>query len=189
MRTPKISALNNLIDYLNINGENIEKLSLDSNAININAWLSGFIDADGSFQVRATDAGKYPAKVDGNFLIEQRKTDISGLSLYDILSKLAEYLLTVVKSIKTTTENPKYRVRTTSMGGNKKLIDYLTLFPLFSSKYLDYLAWLEVVKIIESGNHITQQGIDKIKELKRTMNDSRTIFNWDHLNNFYSLYE
>lgn len=33
---------------------------------------------------------------------------------------------------------PAYSVTTSSLAANKILIDYLTAFPLFSSKFLDY---------------------------------------------------
>lgn len=48
MRTPKINALYNMIDWLNMHklGEKdqITKLPLDSSPINSNSWLAGFID-------------------------------------------------------------------------------------------------------------------------------------------------
>lgn len=56
MRTPKIHSLHKLIDFLN----NSKKKELDDSLIDSNAWLSGFIEADGSFQIRATINGKYP---------------------------------------------------------------------------------------------------------------------------------
>jgi hypothetical protein len=51
MRTPKINQLYKLIDYLNNKGYNINKYPLDNSSLNYNAWLSGFIDADGHFFV------------------------------------------------------------------------------------------------------------------------------------------
>ena len=188
MRTPKINALYGLIDYLNNNGQNINKLALDSSPINSNAWFSGFIDADGSFSIRVTDVGKYPAKVECKFEIEQRQMDISGFSLLDILSKFAAFLLTEVKVTRGSTNNPKFRVRTTTTRANYNLIDYLTKFPLFSGKYLDYLVWVDVVNMFKAGEHKSQTGRDRIKELRQIINDNRTIFTWDHLNEFYSLY-
>ena len=50
MRTPKIEALYRLIDWLNKNrNSNITKLPLDNSPLSDNAWLSGFIEADGNF--------------------------------------------------------------------------------------------------------------------------------------------
>ncbi|PVZ96508.1 hypothetical protein BB558_007595 [Smittium angustum] len=103
MRTPKINALYNLIDCINSNyGKNIKKLSKDNSPLISNAWLSGFIDGDGSFSIRLTEK-------------EQRQKDISGFSMLEVLETLAEFLLTTVKETKTLTHNPKFRVRTTNI--------------------------------------------------------------------------
>ena len=201
MRTPKIESLYKLIDYLNSKGENLIKLPLDSSLIDSNSWLSGFIEGDGHFNIRSTEKGKYPAKVECKFEIEQRQihlkrelkgkgvfsdlTELNKKSMYPIMLKIGEYLLSTVKETKITTKNPKYRVRTTSLNGNRRLINYLEKYPLFSSKYLDYLVWKEVLGIFERGEHRTVEGRDKIKELKLTINDNRKIFIWDHLNKFY----
>ena len=55
MRTPKIYSLYNLIDWLNLRFEeiNIPKKPLNMSPLESNAWLSGFIDADGAFKVLA----------------------------------------------------------------------------------------------------------------------------------------
>ena len=101
--------------------------------------MSGFIEADGSFQVRSTSEGKYPEKVECKFELEQRQKDKSGAGLDEIMGDLAGLLKTRVKETKKGTKSQKYRVRTTSLSGNKVLVKYLEDYPLFSSKYNDYL--------------------------------------------------
>ena len=56
MRTPKIYALYNLIDWLNLKFEdiNIPKKYINNSPLDSNAWLSGFIEADGHFSVRTS---------------------------------------------------------------------------------------------------------------------------------------
>lgn len=51
MRTPKIIALHNLIDWFNLNISdcNISKLPLDTSPLNNNSWLAGFTEGDGGF--------------------------------------------------------------------------------------------------------------------------------------------
>jgi len=54
MRTPKIEALHRLMKWLNNRPDQIENfplLPLDNSPILANTWLSGFIEADGSFYV------------------------------------------------------------------------------------------------------------------------------------------
>lgn len=55
MRTPKIHSLNALIDFLNeTKGTTIEKHPVSIESLDSNPWLSGFIEADASIQVRTT---------------------------------------------------------------------------------------------------------------------------------------
>lgn len=67
------------------------------------------------------------------------------------------------------------------------LLNYLDNHPLFGTKYLDAKDWIKVVSIFEKGEHKSPGGINKIVEIKSLMNDRRTIFTWDHLQDFYNL--
>ena len=46
---------------------------------------------------------------------------------------------------------------------------------------------MKVVNLFEKGEHKGKIGIEKIVQIKSFMNDKRTIFTWDHLQNFYNL--
>jgi hypothetical protein len=48
-------------------------------------------------------------------------------------------LNTEVKRIRVNKPSPEYRVRTVNLKGNIMIINYLLNYPLFSSKYLDFL--------------------------------------------------
>jgi len=43
-----------------------------------------------------------------------------------------------VKSTKGDSYNPQYRVRTTNLKGNLAVVNYLTKYPLFGTKFSDY---------------------------------------------------
>ena len=77
-----------------------------------------------------------------------------------------------------------YIVKVENQNSIKLLIDYLDIYPLLSSKYLDFLCWKIVFNEIINKNHMTVEGRKIASEQKSQMNDSRTYFNWDHLNNF-----
>ena len=187
MRTPKIQSLYNLIDWLNYSkNTNFIKEPLNNSSLDSNAWLSGFIEADGSFQVRATLSGKYP-KLECKLEITQRQKDHNGNSNFEFLEKIAEFLLTTVKSVRENRLNPEYRVRTTSLRGNLIFSNYLENYPLFGSKYLDAKDWLKIISIFKQGEHKDQKGVEKIIQIKSSMNDKRTYFTWDHLQDFYNL--
>ena len=82
---------------------------------------------------------------------------------------------------------PQYRVRTTSLNSNKLLENYLNSYPLFGTKYLDYKDWVQILSIFKDSKHGRRPSIDKVKSIKSNMNDGRTVFVWDHLQNFYKL--
>jgi len=54
------------------------------------------------------------------------------------LQEIALNIKSVVKFIRNNSNNPQYRIRTTSLKANLAVVDYLTKYPLFGSKYLDY---------------------------------------------------
>jgi len=188
MRTPKIYALYNLIDWLNLKFEeiNIPKKSLNNSPLDSNAWLSGFIEADGHFSVRTTTTSKYP-RVECKFELSQRQNDHNSRSNLNFLEIIANFLFTSIKAVRMNKPKPEYRVRTTSLNGNLVLENYLDKFPLFGSKYLDYKDWIKVLNYFKSGQFKHKDNIEKIILIKSCMNDKRTIFIWDHLNKFYNL--
>jgi len=189
MKTPKIHSLNKLIDWVNKKkGLNIEKKMINVEKISSTAWLSGFIDADGHFSVRTSVVGKYP-RIECRFELSQRQIDHNNCNNYSYLKEIADFLITDVKSIRITKPNPEYRVRTTNLRANHLLINYLDEYPLFSSKYLNYIDWLKVLKYFECKEHTNLEAIKNIIKIKSGMNDRRTEFNWDHLNKFYNLYK
>lgn len=185
MRTPKINSLYKLIDYYQGN-INIEKKPLNNKPLESNAWLSGFIEADGSFQVRSTLRGKYP-KFECKLEISQRQTDHKGFSNQEFLNKIADLFNTEVKETRLNKSTPEYRVRTTNLQGNNQAKNYLIKYPLFGTKYLDSIDWMKVVDLFNNGEHKTELGKEKILNIKSNMNDKRTVFTWDHLQNFYKL--
>jgi hypothetical protein len=169
MRTSKINKFYLLIDWLNqYHHLNIIKKDKDISSLDSNAWLSGLIDADGQFSIRTTLESK---KIECKFELSQKTMDI--------LNNIASFLLTTVKVHRT-----NYRIRTTSLKGNLNLVNYLMDFPLFSSKYLDYLDWLKVLNYFKEKK---SKDLKEIIKIKNQMNDKRTFFYWDHLNNFYKL--
>lgn len=187
MRTPKLYSLNALIDFLNeTKGTCIKKYSVSTEPLDSNPWLSGFIEADASFQVRTTLSGKYP-KVECKLEISQRRQDHKGYDNLDFLTYIAEFLETEVKKIRSDAPKPEYRVRTTNLKGNIIAKNYLLQFPLFGTKHLDSLDWMEVVDMFDRKEHNTEEGKKKIVKIKSGMNNSRIDFTWNHLQNFYNV--
>ena len=149
-------------------------------------WLLGFIEADGSFQVISTTSSKYP-KFECKLEISQIRVDHRGFSNLEFLKHIAIFLYTEVKEIRSNNPKPEYRVRTTNLKGNNQIRNYFIKFPLFGTKYLDSLDWMKVLDLFNNGEHKTNLGKETIIKIKSTMNNKRTDFYWDHLQNFYKL--
>ena len=187
LRTPKIGQLEALINWLNKNhNANILLLPLCESSLLSDAWLSGFVDADGSFSVQYTKKeNALKRKISCRLRIEQRMIDpSSNNSYYNILNKIATFLLCNLLTRKQiSTGNTYYTLTASSLESIKIIINYFNNYPLYSSKYLDYKDWEIVAKLRLNNEHYTENGISKVELAKNSMNNSRTFFKWDHLNN------
>lgn len=177
MKTPKINSLYKLIDWLNNKNPNLNftKLPLNSDYLNNDAWLSGMIESDGHFSIRTTMTGKYP-KIECKFELSQRQKDHLGYSNELFLANIAKFLKVSLKNSRENTPHPQYRLRTMSLETNLILINYLNEYPLFGSKYLDYINWKETLNLFNPKFKYSQENIEKVLDLKSKMNDNRTIF-------------
>ena len=194
MRTPKIEALHRLIKWFNEHKNmNIEYLKLDKSDINSNAWLAGFSDADGNFNIHITTRKKNKnLRIQLFFRLEIRQTyhhdvlnELGGNSYFYILSKISSFLGTNLYSRTRIIKDKTYQsfiVISHNLNSHKLIKEYFKNFPLYSSKYLDYQDWLKVYDIMLSNSHLTIEGKKKCIFFKSNMNSKRTYFNWDHLN-------
>lgn len=202
MRTPKISALHRLIDWLNAISDGkpkIPKLGLDNSPLGNNPWLTGFIESDGNFYSSFDLNSKGIAGIVKNYMrISQNQiykissyASLEGVaannSNFQIMEKIREGVKTVseIKRIKKDYVELAYEVRTTKKASCDILINYLSAYPLFSSKHQDFLDWREIHRIRLSREYKTIEGTSKLISLKNSMNAKRTQFNWDSLDSFY----
>lgn len=200
MRTPKIEALHRLIDWLNARLDEkskISKLGLDCSPLGNNPWLTGFIEADGNFYCSFDLNSEGIAEIVKSYMRVSQKqmykitSDISkeNNSNFQIMEKIREFLdVKNVSEIKRTKKDYielSYEVRTTKKTSCDLLINYLSAYPLFSSKHQDFLDWQEFHRIRLSREYKTIEGTSKLIFLKNSMNTKRTQFNWDSLNSFY----
>ena len=178
MRTPKIEALGRMIYWLNnylisnefsklpstqkilsdisyitnkeYNNMNriIELKNLDSSAINSNAWLAGFSDADANFSINIHKRSKRNSiRVQLFYRLEIAQTYSRNLdnanqkTFFDIISKVGMFLGVNILS-RTRNKKDKLFYSFIVIAHNKasieKITDYFSVFPLLSSKYLDY---------------------------------------------------
>ena len=190
LRTPKLIKFNELIDTLNLRyGTIIKKYSYQTQDFSQDAWLAGFAEADGSFGITFTkketdESGKITKKrkVGCRFRIEQRMIcPHSGESYEPLLKKIATFLDVNLNVVNRTSGNQYFNITAKSRKSLSILKNYFNTYPLFSSKYLDYLDWQKVVDLILSQTHYEDKNLDLVEELKNGMNHNRSNLNWDHL--------
>ena len=160
---------------------------MDSSPIASNAWFSGFIEADGSFSIFLN---KNSIRI--RFSLCQSSTNKFGSSNESIMSIIAEYLDVKVSTYqrKKAPNSIELTVKTQSIKSNDILINYLTKFPLWSSKFLNYSDWLnalDLFKKVYNTKNKSDEVFNEIRNIQGRMNDKRVNFNWDHLLNFYSI--
>lgn len=182
MRTAKIYQFYNLINWVNKNYNfNIEKKNKDTSPLYSNEWLAGFIDSDGCFYLNVS-------KTNTRIRFEISQSIYTNDCKKEIMLKLAEFLKVNLNFVK----NKKgdiiaYRIYTRSLLSNNILREYLNKKgQLFSSKYLNYKDWSNALSLMENKNLNFKN--EKIYKIKKEMNNNRTYFNWDHLQNFYDLH-
>lgn len=152
------------------------------------AWLAGFIDADGSFAIRQTLKSKTTKKqTECQFILVQRIVyPKTGESYINILSVIASFLCVKLTILKARNPNAcdQYKVKVGSVKSKSILRIYLNKYPLLSTKLLDYKAWCSADDLMLQKLHYTEQGAKEITKIKKSMNNSRIDYNWDHLNLF-----
>jgi hypothetical protein len=189
LRTPKINQVNNLLTWLNKHHNTqysyiyYNQYSLDSDN-----WLTGFIDADGGFFINhikknETDTQKENFKL--TLTIEQRLIDpITNESYVLIMKKIADFFKVNLRTrIQKSSGRSYFRVVAGSIISRSIVINYLTTYPLQTSKYLNYMDWKKasLIKTSKYYRHLSNEDKKKILYLKSNMNKNRSFYNWDHL--------
>jgi hypothetical protein len=126
-----------------------------------NHWISGFSDANSSFQIKLISRKDRDNKTEVrlNFQIDQKKIDL--------LLLMKNYFGGNIGYIKT---QDTYYYGSTSFGSAKKVIEYFDNFQLLSSKHVNYLKWKKAYTIIQNTEHLNASGIEKILKIKNSLN-------------------
>ena len=132
-----------------------------------NAWLSGFTDAEGCFNV---SINKRDNTVSGyrvilRFIIDQK----NSLYLLTLIRDQFGYGKVIVRS------KDMYRFYCNSYIGLSSVNSYFSTFTLKSKKAVSYAHWLKVYKMVLNKEHLTTQGLEKIRALKKTININNSL--------------
>lgn len=130
-------------------------------------WITGFVDGEGCFHIginRHPDM-KAGYQVLPEFTVVQHKQDVQ------LLHALKEYFgCGVVRS--NHADRMAYRVRGLS-DLRERIIPFFERSPLRSKKHLDFVQFCECLLLIGKGEHLTSEGIAKIRTLSYQMNRRR----------------
>lgn len=180
MRTAKSRDLLPLIAYLNKKEAYIVSIPVDTSLLGSNAWLAGFIEADGSFQVRTSLSDTCKQKrITIYFELSQARLNHDGFSSKELITNIASFLNVSLQYTCSHLSHPQYRVRTSTVASHNFLVEYLTQYPLLGTKRINYMDWCTVHGFVVEGT--VKEHVQDIVKIKAQINSKRTTFDWTHL--------
>lgn len=194
MRTPKIEALHRLINWSNQKWSlNIPLLGINITPLQTNAWLSGLIDADGSFYLNwLYDKSKLPTSLQYYLRISQRKiyaTHSNNLNNIIFMNNIANLVNINLRPYERKRLNSVieqgYLVRTAKILSNYIIISYLINFPLFSHKHVCVSVFIELYKLQVSKRYKNSGAIKKLEQLKLKMKSHSVLDHNKYLKSYF----
>ena len=126
-----------------------------------NAWLSGFIEAEGGFYARIRKNSKYKLKV--KFLKKFYLTQKDEILLLKTLGLLLDSKTKVYSFIQK--ENNYSRIDITSFKSQTILLNYLSIYPLLGRKNITVCIWKKMHGYQERKENLIESGITKLSNL------------------------
>lgn len=130
-----------------------------------NAWLSGFTDAEGCFNVQIYQRGQSIGyRVQQRYILDQKD------SLQD-LEKISMKVFNGIGKIsirKNVINMNRYTI--CSYKSQKLVKDYFDKYPLKTKKKLIYDKWLTIFNLVQNKEHQTEEGQEKIRKIKKEIN-------------------
>lgn len=128
-------------------------------------WLAGFASGEGCFHVSIYQASSgLRFKITARFQLTQHTRD------EQLIKSLIEYLDCGKIYIKRETVDFVVTKRSDLIG---KIFPFFSKYPIQGVKYQDFEDFVKVVSLLEQKSHLTQTGLDQIREIKSGMNRGR----------------
>lgn len=147
LRSPKLYPFNLLIDYVNTIFPKTSRMKhfAEGSPFPENSWLAGFIDADGGFYIRSTEGSIHPQtncqtkkRIALRFKIEQRQNHkMTNESFEPLMKNIADFLTLKLSTTKHSGRD-YWCVAVASFSPMQILVDYLNVYPLWTTKRHDY---------------------------------------------------
>ncbi len=134
------------------------------------AWLSGFTDAEGCFNVSITSNTRYALAhvIKMRFILDQKDEailnnvkDLFGFGKVTIRSETIDV----------------YRYTATGFKNINDIKSYFNIFPLLTKKSLSYGNWLSIHNIITNKLHLTEAGLAQVRKMQKEININNSMTN------------
>lgn len=133
-------------------------------------WVSGFVAGDGGFSIYVRAAKDYVLleKVYCRFHIAQHIEDL------DLMKLFIKFFNCGSVNVRSNTATPRcdYIVQDTA-SLLEKILPHFDIYPLLNLKQEDYICFKKCMTIIKLKQHLTTEGLNKIKCLNLEMNSNR----------------
>ena len=150
------------LDIINIEQRNNNVLPLLNNS-----WLSGFIDAEGCFNVtlfkRKSMILGYQIKL--RFMIDQKDSLGNMLFIKDQLN-----LFLTNRKLKKGSIGVMHRIESNSFIKVPLIIEYIHKFRLKSKKQESFDKWVTVYELVKNKAHLTEEVLSEIRKLSKEVN-------------------
>jgi hypothetical protein len=168
----RIKQLNLWIQALNSRfGERTITFKNNPVSITLNdAWISGFTDAEGCFNVSILANTRYSLGyvIKMRYILDQKDSNI--LEIIRNLFKQGKV------SIRTKTDGV-YRYTVTGFKSCNTIKYYFFTFPLFTKKGISFNKWSNFHEMVLNKLHLTKEGLKKAKTLQKQININNSMTN------------
>lgn len=134
------------------------------------AWLSGFTDAEGCFNVsiiKRKESKTTTKRVQLRFILDQNNFHNNFLHLNTLFQ--SGFI-----SLRPDTTH-QFRFTINSFKAIPSIISYFSNYPLKTNKNINYLLWVKIFNLIENKEHLTIEGLKKIRIIKKEININNSL--------------
>lgn len=135
-----------------------------------NAWLSGFTDAEGCFNVSITASTRYTTgfRVRIRFILDQKSQP-----LLDSIRALFGFGSVTLRN----ETNGVYRYAGTGVTRMLDVRAYFAQFPLRTKKLVSFTQWCSALDMLLAKEHLTSGGLKTMQALQKSININNSLTN------------
>lgn len=171
-RQAQLKSWINVINSKKINKENGSQIFLSNNIILPtlkDSWISGFTDAEGCFNInigaRVNTVTGY--RVIPRFFLDQKDAFETLNYIRNLFGFGKVFLRSGTQDV--------YRYGVDSIKGLDPITNYFNTYLLKSKKQISFLNWSKVYNMLLNKEHLTDEGLSKIREIKKTINFNNSL--------------